>query len=348
MRLSILLCTAVFVNTATSAALGHSAVSSRILGRGLNDFIDGLKDKDQTTVASPTATHDHTDAGAVQTATRLPDGSDLRSFLGFSTTSESTSGRVKSKEMASTPVGTSYSVIGTLPPIQTPSGTYSAGSPATPSSTVGPVPSATAQSAGGSAATQSSASNGTSEWKIIGVAVIAFATVAGILLLSVFFDHWWRFVKDLFWRRRKAEMEEELVPDWEKAEWHLRCGRDRQRYPSFGSLPSDAMVKPPPAAVPGPTRNPEAGKTFGQPLGVMGDLAGQSRRTYLEGNVQGVGLGLGRVGSVRQDTSPSSRSVAGLISPSIDEKAVHAKAAKNPFEDTYTPMPEDIYGGVAN
>ncbi|KAI0652494.1 hypothetical protein C8Q79DRAFT_103492 [Trametes meyenii] len=348
MRLSFLLCTAALVGTATSAALGRSAVSSMVLRRGLDDFIDGLKDKDQTTGAVPTSTREHTDNGAVQTTTRLPDGSDLRSFLGFSASSDSTSGRIKSKETASIPVGTSYSVIGTLPPIQTPTGTFSAGSPTTPSSIGGSGPSATTQSTGTAAATQSSASNGTSEWKIIGVAVIAFATVAGILLLSVFFDHWWRFIKDMFWHRRKAEMEEELVPDWEKAEWHLRCGRDRQRYPSFGSLPSDAMVQPPPAAVVGPTWNAEAGRAFRQPLGVIGNLESQSRRTCLESEIQGVGLGLGRVGSVRRDASPSSRIVAGPRSPSVEEKAVPGSRAQNPFEDTYTPMPEDVYGGVAN
>lgn len=84
------------------------------------------------------------------------------------------------------------------------------------------------------------------QWKIIGVAVIAFSTVAAILLLAVFFDQWWRFVKDVLGKGKSRSLgkgEEELVPDWEKASWEVRFGDDRHRYPSFSSFPSETGMK---------------------------------------------------------------------------------------------------------
>ncbi|EPS96682.1 hypothetical protein FOMPIDRAFT_90049 [Fomitopsis schrenkii] len=79
-------------------------------------------------------------------------------------------------------------------------------------------------------------------WKIIGVAVICFTAVVVVLVVAVFFDTWWRFLRDLFRTRRGADEREEMVPDWHKASWEVRFG-DRQRYPSFGSVPASPVLR---------------------------------------------------------------------------------------------------------
>lgn len=87
-----------------------------------------------------------------------------------------------------------------------------------------------------------SGASSSDSWKIIGVAVICFTAVVVVLVVAVFFDTWWRFVRDLFRRRRAADEHEEMVPDWHKASWEVRFG-DRQRYPSFGSLPASPVLR---------------------------------------------------------------------------------------------------------
>ncbi|KZT73340.1 hypothetical protein DAEQUDRAFT_465088 [Daedalea quercina L-15889] len=88
----------------------------------------------------------------------------------------------------------------------------------------------------------SNASSSSGSWKIIGVAVICFTAVVAVLVAAVFFDTWWQFLRDLFWKRRKHDDFEEMVPDWQKASWEMRFG-DRQRYPSFGSLPTSPVLR---------------------------------------------------------------------------------------------------------
>ncbi|KAJ8456133.1 hypothetical protein ONZ51_g12259 [Trametes cubensis] len=331
MRLSILLCTAALVNTALAAALVDVAVPTSVSKRALDGILDGFNNKDQT------AAHDLTDtlSTTALVPTQTLDDSGLMSFLGYSSTpTDSTTTKTKANKDKDTTslvlTGTAYSVIGTPPPIQSTSAlSFSAATP--PSSTM-PT---------GQAAAASQASSGTSEWKIIGVAVIAFTTVAGILLLSVFFDQWWRFVRDIFGRKRK-ETEEELVPDWEKAEWDLRFGQDRQRYPSFSSLPSMARVQPPPPAALGPSRNFERNRTIGpSPSGTF-DEASRSQASPRQCSPKGVGLGLGRMGSVRREERSAS-------SKSPKEKAGQEIIGKNPFDDdARSMMPDDVYGGVEN
>ncbi|GJE89586.1 hypothetical protein PsYK624_056900 [Phanerochaete sordida] len=86
-------------------------------------------------------------------------------------------------------------------------------------------------------ATGQSINRGSEEWKIIGVAVISFSAVAAILLLAVFFDQWWGFIRDMVWKkRRKEDHVEELIPDWEKAGWEIRMARNNDRYPSLPPL----------------------------------------------------------------------------------------------------------------
>ncbi|KAI0072228.1 hypothetical protein K474DRAFT_1775618 [Panus rudis PR-1116 ss-1] len=143
-----------------------------------------------------------------------------------------------------TPAGT-YSLIGTIPPL--PSYTPWSLRPTTSSSASSPT-SSHADSEPSASITTAQASSGNSsstrEWKIIGVAVIAFTSVAAILLLAVFFDQWTKFIKDILWRRSNRDGKEELVPDWEKASWDLeyRLGKGRHRYPSFASLPSETLM----------------------------------------------------------------------------------------------------------
>ncbi|PIL31363.1 hypothetical protein GSI_06062 [Ganoderma sinense ZZ0214-1] len=148
-----------------------------------------------------------------------------------------------SSESITISTGTS-SVKGTLPPVsyavQSSYSVTSASSSTSSQSSPTPSPSSMQQPS------NSTVSSTTSEWKIIGVAVIAFSAVATILLLAVFFDQWWRFIRDLVWRRRNKAAEEELVPDWEKAQWELRLAKDPElaRYPSFASLPSSLPSVP--------------------------------------------------------------------------------------------------------
>ena len=295
-----------------------------------------------------------------------------------------TTSKKKAKETEPVPTGTAYSVIGTIPPLAhsvplASSHPQTAPEPPSPS---------TKPSAEAASASSSSGGSGHSEWKIIGVAVIAFSAVAAILLLSVFFDHWWRFVRDLFWgRRRRRSTGEELVPDWEKAQWELR-GEGRQRYPSFTSLPSMPMVQsgsepaqqiqsPPQAAI-GRTgrsiltqgRGPATqldGPPFGMKSRASARISGSSSGFAGVGTV---GLGLGRVGSVSRSGQLVSPRVGGaeksprsqhthkpmnedpfddIHSPTLGRlHEASMRGAVNPFEDAHSPMPADIYGGMAN
>ncbi|EIW64108.1 uncharacterized protein TRAVEDRAFT_41524 [Trametes versicolor FP-101664 SS1] len=340
MRLPVILCTAALVNTVFAAALLETPISAAAQARGLDGFFDGLQDQSQTA----TAAHDHTQVGpdATPTATpSTPGDANLKSLLGLSSSATDTAtAKGKGKETNAIPTGTAYSIIGSLPPIHTPSAAYSPMTPATSTASTDASSPTTAAAAN----TESATSSGTSEWKIIGVAVIAFTTVAGILLLSVFFDHWWRFVRGLVCRN-KGNTDEELVPDWEKAEWDMRCGQDRQRYPSFSSLPSAAKVQAPPPAAPGPSRNSysEAGTSAG--------LAGYHQEARRNRTPSGVGLGLGRVGSTRSQRSQRSPSIGGAAGRSPfakHKKAAYEGAPQNPFDDIHSPTPEDVYGGVVH
>ncbi|KAH8102401.1 hypothetical protein BXZ70DRAFT_928422 [Cristinia sonorae] len=162
--------------------------------------------------------------------------------IGSSTTTTGTPSGHSSTGAATTTQGGRYSIIGSLPPVPTPTGGHtimtSWGSPsihAFPTSTSSPGTNTNASGL-------SSKDQAIKQWKIIGVAVIAFSTVAAILLLAVFFDQWWRFIKDVCGngKKNKGLGNEELVPDWEKASWEVRFGDDRHRYPSFSSFPSEA------------------------------------------------------------------------------------------------------------
>lgn len=155
-----------------------------------------------------------------------------------SSAAKETSGHVSgtSKPMVTT-TGT-YSIIGTIPPVPS----HSPWTMSTTSQASATVQATSTSSTPSPSPSSSKPPSATKEWKIIGVAVIAFSTVAAILLLTVFFDSWTRFLKDLFGRRTNRDGDEELVPDWEKASWDVRLGPDRHRYPSFASLPSETLM----------------------------------------------------------------------------------------------------------
>lgn len=82
-------------------------------------------------------------------------------------------------------------------------------------------------------------------WKIIGVSVIAVTFVVGTIFLVVFFDQWWRFLRDMVLGKNRTTCFEDLVPDWEKRSWEVRLAEEEgHRYPS---IPSNALVRQPSA-----------------------------------------------------------------------------------------------------
>lgn len=151
------------------------------------------------------------------------DGSAFNMFSAFDTIEQTSS---KARTSASLTIATS-------------AGTGSITAQPTPSATASNQASlATSVTSLGTSSGTSSISSSGSTWKIVGVAVISFSAVALILIAAVFFDHWWRFVRDILWKKGTLESTEEMVPDWEKASWEVRFGDDRHRYPSFSSVPS--------------------------------------------------------------------------------------------------------------
>ncbi|KAI0756359.1 hypothetical protein C8Q80DRAFT_1115892 [Daedaleopsis nitida] len=382
MRLAVLFCLAGLLDGTFAAALvGDSAAlrsGSGVLPRSAEldgfQFLDGL---DAGTEAHhyPTEVPIHIPEGATSTSPTTSKSSADTTTTGVSSSTTSTK---KVKETESIPTGTAYSVIGTIPPLVTHGTSLIQASTPAPASPTSSAPAAAVNAT-------ATSSGGNSEWKVIGVAVIAFSAVAAILLLSVFFDHWWRFVRDLLWRRRQRTTEEELVPDWEKAEWDLKFA-DRHRYPSFTSLPSVPLVHPlgqqaqskadvhsPPQAA-----HVRAGRDVqtherGPARHLDGTLGGRSpstRSRFSQVGPQGhagyagvgvVGLGLGGVGAGGEGGGRMS-----VISPRVgggnrrtpspqhtprlepSQTSTNTRSGGNPFADCHSPLPEDVYGGMAH
>ena len=136
------------------------------------------------------------------------------------------------KSTSTTTMGTTHSIIGTLPTTTTdaptkiaPSSSTSASS-ATPSSSVEATPEAARMPPGEAA-----------EWKVIGLVVICIGFVATAILSIVFFDSWWGFLRDLACGKREREGVEDMVPDWEKRSWEFKlASEDGHRYPTLASL----------------------------------------------------------------------------------------------------------------
>ncbi|THG97450.1 hypothetical protein EW026_g4557 [Hermanssonia centrifuga] len=227
-------------------------------------------------------------------------------------------------QTASSTSPTSYSIIGSIPPLPTAapfSSTHTTTAPPPP--TITPQPSST-----------SSSSRGTQEWKIIGVAVISFSVVAAVLLLSVCFDQWWGFIRDLLWKKKRKDDVEELIPDWEKASWEIRVGAEPHRYPSFLAKPSAAL-------------NPK----------VRAQHVWQEKDETHMGNIAGVGSGYVTTNNREETTGPLTQdSALGFLTPmppalhtdfrdrqgttSIDRKR-DSRAVSQAFSDV------DAYGGIA-
>ncbi|KAF8808121.1 hypothetical protein BYT27DRAFT_7190232 [Phlegmacium glaucopus] len=82
------------------------------------------------------------------------------------------------------------------------------------------------------------------EWKVIGIAVIAIAFIAIVILSITFFDSWWGFLRAIFFGDKHNGGDENLVPDWDKRSWEYNlANEDGHRYPTIASL--ESIVKTP-------------------------------------------------------------------------------------------------------
>ena len=134
------------------------------------------------------------------------------------------------------------------------------------------------------------------DWRMIGIAVIAVSAVGTMILIVVFFDQWWGFLRDVCGRRRKWHRagKEELVPDWGRASWEFKIEEDTlPAYPSFGSPLAikvegvSTRVQPRKVDL---ARGPDhlesppswAPKENGQALGTQGVPCGPSRQNVMQ------------------------------------------------------------------
>lgn len=260
------------------------------------------------------------DSGQDAAATKSSDPNPKESIFDVFSTILPMETNSKKESTATTINPMSHTIIGTVPPLPTPTPKSSSTpkSSASPTSSSGsPTPSANA------AVSSSGGDNGNSQWKIIGVAVIAFSAVAAILLLAVFFDQWWRFVKDMIGRRKAKDSVEEIVPDWEKASWEVRFGDDRHRYPSFSSMPDKSTA-------PGLVR----GRSIRSELQWKERAAEAVQRSPL---------------SSSNGHPPSPRSINNRgprTPPNMYASQNHEAPYSNPFEPSRSPAPPDVYGGM--
>jgi hypothetical protein len=82
------------------------------------------------------------------------------------------------------------------------------------------------------------------EWKVIGIAVIAIAFITTVVLTVTFFDSWWGFLRAIFLGDKHNGGDEKLVPDWDKRSWEYNLSiEDGHRYPTMASL--ESIVKAP-------------------------------------------------------------------------------------------------------
>lgn len=230
------------------------------------------------------------------------------------------------------------SIIGTIPPL--PSFTpWSANRP--DASTSIQDTSAPTQTPSVSQPSAKGGTSGTQEWKIVGVAVIAFTSVAAILLLSVFFDHWWGFLRDIFWRKNRKDNLEELIPDWKTASWEIRTGSDG-RYPT---IPPPASMKQVELDLDRARTLPSMGNVAGVGSGYKGDAYNYAspRQEYKVNSpwTPSQGLGLSPLPAVAQ--------VYHQQPPGISGHALRRDNSNRPGLRGSPPSPAltDPYGGIA-
>jgi hypothetical protein len=94
-------------------------------------------------------------------------------------------------------------------------------------------------------------SNESRMWEVIGIAVVTISVIATIIFLAVFFDQWWRFLRDVILGKRVDLGVENFVPDWEKACWEVR-----------ESYESESPILPPPSTL---ARQPSAHRQTADP-----------------------------------------------------------------------------------
>ena len=126
----------------------------------------------------------------------------------------------------------SQTILSTTQTTERPSETSSAAS-STTSIEIGYVPDAPATPPGEA-----------TEWKVIGIAVIAIAFITTVVLAITFFDSWWGFLRAIFRGDKHNGGDEKLVPDWDKRSWEYNLSiEDGHRYPTMASL--ESIVKAP-------------------------------------------------------------------------------------------------------
>ncbi|KAJ3908955.1 hypothetical protein F5879DRAFT_208331 [Lentinula edodes] len=133
-----------------------------------------------------------------------------------------------------------HSVIGTLPPLPI---TFSTSLATTTnvltSSSMSSYFEPTASPTNYDNSLSSISIHGDKEWKVIGVGLIVIASIASMILLTVFFESWWGFVRDMCGRKNSGRGVEEMILDSEEKTWQLNLSsQDGHRYPSATSMDS--------------------------------------------------------------------------------------------------------------
>ncbi|KAJ7170193.1 hypothetical protein C8R46DRAFT_226472 [Mycena filopes] len=78
------------------------------------------------------------------------------------------------------------------------------------------------------------------EWKVIGIAVVSIALIAGVMLAFIYFDA----VLALVGMKRKDRGTEDMIPDWAGRDWEFKiASEDGHRYPTLASLESITKSK---------------------------------------------------------------------------------------------------------
>lgn len=89
------------------------------------------------------------------------------------------------------------------------------------------------------------------EWKVIGIGIMSITFVGTLILLIVFFDSWWGFLRDLVVGKKRQEGIEDLAEGEGKKDWEKKlANEDGHRYPTLTSL--ESITKDPSALEPHP------------------------------------------------------------------------------------------------
>jgi len=76
-----------------------------------------------------------------------------------------------------------------------------------------------------------------SQWKVIGIGIMSVTLIGVVVLLIIFFDKWWAFIRAAFGIQKRRAGSEDLVPDWNRRSWEFKVAQeDGHRYPTKSSL----------------------------------------------------------------------------------------------------------------